>query len=395
MPRFRVAVIGGCGHVGLPLSIAFAPHHDVLVYDTNPEAAELVKAGKMPFMDKGGEQGLREALALGMQVTTSSTGLAECDFLVVVIGTPVDEHLNPSFITFDKVIDQLAASMRPGQTLVLRSTVYPGTTDRVHRRLQRLGKDVEVVFCPERVAQGKALEEILSLPQLISAFSPKGFAACHRLFEPLGTELIELAPLEAELAKLFNNVYRYVTFAIANQFYMLTTEYDLDFYRVFHAMRHDYPRGAHLPAPGFAAGPCLFKDTMQLSAFNKNSFFLGHAAMLINEGLPQFVVGQMMKRWPDLRQKTVGILGMAFKGDSDDHRESLSYKLKKILQISAGEVLATDPFVRDKDLATEESVLATADILIIGAPHSRYRTLDFRGKPVVDIWNLMGQGGQI
>jgi len=176
---------------------------------------------------------------------------------------------------------------------------------------------------------------------------------------------------------------------------MVACEYGLDFYKILHAVTHNYPRGADMPSAGFAAGPCLFKDTMQMLSFNDNQFFLGHSAMLVNEGLPKFVVNRMKKRWPDLDRKTVGLLGMAFKAESDDTRESLSYKLKKILQINALDVLTCDPEVDDESLLPEAEVLARADILVIGAPHRRYTTLDYRGKPVVDVWNLLGQGGAI
>jgi UDP-N-acetyl-D-mannosaminuronic acid dehydrogenase len=395
MSRSKIAIVGGCGHVGLPLSIALAPHHDVLIYDRDLASVELVRSGRMPFMDSGCDEALPTALAGGMRASTSPDGLKACETLVVVIGTPVDEHLNPTFVHFDRVLDELVPHMRDGQTIVLRSTVYPGTTERAQKHLTERGLGIDVAFCPERVAQGKALLEIRSLPQLISAFTPKGFAAVRSLFGPLGIELIELTPMEAELAKLFNNVFRYVNFAVANQFYMTATHYNLDFYRILHALRHNYPRGEHLPGPGFAAGPCLFKDTMQVSAFNDNSFFLGHAAMLINEGLPQFVVRQMTQRWPNLGTLTVGLMGMAFKGESDDARESLSYKLKKILLLAARRVLTCDPYVRDDTLDSEEAVLAKSDIFVLGAPHRHYGTLDFGGKTVVDVWNLLGKGGQI
>lgn len=391
----RVGVIGGCGHVGLPLSLAFAEHFGVLVYDIDAKAVANVRAGRMPFRDRGADAALRRALEQGMVVTTSPAELHECDYLVVVIGTPVDEHLNPSFSLFDQLFAELLMFLAAGQTIVLRSTVYPGTTERMQRMITQRGLDVDVVFCPERVAEGIALEEIQSLPQIISAFSPRGFERARALFGPVAPELIELHPLEAEMTKLFNNVFRYVTFAVANQFYMTASEYNLDFYKILHAMKHNYPRAAAMPRPGFAAGPCLFKDTMQLSAFNNNNFFLGHAAMLVNEGLPQFLVKRMANRWPDLHSKTVGVLGMAFKSESDDPRESLSYKLKKILKLHASNVLCCDPYVTDAGLQSEDEVLSRADILVLGAPHKRYASLDYGTTPVVDVWNLLGKGGLV
>lgn len=392
----KVAIVGGCGHVGLPLAIALAPHFKVLIYDIDTPTVERVQKGEMPFRDEGAEEGLRTALRQhGLQVTSSPTQLRECEYVVVVIGTPVDRHLNPSFTAIEELIGTLFDLLKNGQTLVLRSTLYPGTSQRVQHRLEQRGKVIDVVFCPERVAEGQALKEIRTLPQIVSAFSSRGLKAARELFSPLGVEIIELKPIEAELAKLFNNVYRYISFSIANQFFMLASEANADFYRILYGMKHHYPRAEHMPLPGFTAGPCLFKDTMQMSAFNDNNFFLGHSAMLVNEGLPQFVVNRMLKRWPDLGSKTVGVLGMAFKAESDDSRESLSYKLKKILSLHAKNVLTCDPYVNDAALESEDSVLSKSDVFVIGAPHTRYRSLNYSGKPVIDIWNHLGKGALI
>jgi len=176
--------------------------------------------------------------------------------------------------------------VRNGTLVVLRSTVYPGTTEYVADRLQSLGHQVEVAFCPERVAEGHALEEIGSLPQLIGVSNDQAFDRARDLFAPLGVEIVRTSPREAELAKLVTNTWRYMKFAIANQFFQMAHSAGVSYDRVLHAVRHNYPRAADLPSPGFAAGPCLLKDTMQLAAFTTDQFPMGHAAMLINEGLP-------------------------------------------------------------------------------------------------------------
>jgi UDP-N-acetyl-D-mannosaminuronic acid dehydrogenase len=279
--------------------------------------------------------------------------------------------------------------MRDGQTLILRSTVYPGTSRKIQEYLDERGLRVQVAFCPERIAQGYAVQELRELPQIISAFSDSGLEAARAFFAPIAPEVIPLEPLEAELAKLFTNAYRYIEFAIVNQFYMIAETRGADYHRIQEAIKRDYPRLAHLPGPGFSAGPCLLKDTMQLAAFYNHNFSLGHAALWINEGLPDFLVEELKKDQP-LREKTVGILGMAFKADNDDKRESLSYKLRKLLRVEARRTLCHDPYIRDADLVPLDTVVAESDILIVATPHQEYRSLQIpKGKHVVDLWRCL------
>jgi UDP-N-acetyl-D-mannosaminuronic acid dehydrogenase len=395
---YDVCVIGGCGHVGLPLSIALAARGKrVCAQDLNGNAVETVSRGVMPFMEEGAESLLKKVLAEGyLTVTTDRGCLSESDVVIFVIGTPVDEHLNPKFSLMQNAIEQYIDYFRDGQLLVLRSTLYPGISEKVYHWILKKGKKIHVAFCPERILEGHALSELESLPQIISSFSEEGLAKSRELFSLLTRDLVVLDPMEAELAKLFTNVWRYIKFATANQFYILANEYGLDFYKIYHAMTHNYDRAKDFPKPGFAAGPCLFKDAMQLGAFNDGNFYLGHTAMLINEGMPNYVVKKLKEKY-ELSKMNVGILGMAFKGESDDARESLSYKLKKILQIEAQEVFCTDPYVRDEKLQPLEEVLIQSDILIVAAPHNEYKALQggekVRGKVVADIWNIMGNGG--
>lgn len=389
----NVVVVGGCGHVGLPLAMALADRgiHTVS-YDINQAAVDLVNSGKMPFLEPGAEAVMSRIRTAGSFSASADPGvIGDADVVVVVVGTPVDEHLNPDAQAVPTAVAKLAPYLRDGQLLVLRSTVYPGVTRLVEQRVKQLGVELDVAFCPERIAEGKAFTELYDLPQIVSGCSEKAVNRASELFRNLTNEIVVTDPEEAELAKLFTNTWRYIKFAAANQFFMIANDYGVDFERVRHAITHNYPRALDMPGPGFAAGPCLFKDTMQLAAFNNNNFTLGHASMMVNEGLPLYLVSRIAQRF-DLSTMTVGILGMAFKSESDDTRSSLSYKLRRILRFRAREVLCTDEFVTaDPSLLPLDDVLRSADLLVIGAPHPAYRTLTTT-VPVVDVWNLMGNG---
>jgi UDP-N-acetyl-D-mannosaminuronic acid dehydrogenase len=391
-----IVVVGGCGHVGLPLAIAFADRGlRVGIYDVSEKAVSTVNAATLPFDEPGAAPILARVVDAGrLQASLDPSIVGTAEHVVVVIGTPVDEFLNPDQSAIPNALGGCAPYLRDGQLLVLRSTVFPGVTALVEKMIASLGKSIEVSFCPERIAEGKAMTELFELPQIVSARSAQALERASALFSTLTDKIVHLSPEEAELAKLFTNVWRYIKFAAANQFYMMANDRGLDFERIRQGLSQDYPRALDMPGAGFAAGPCLFKDTMQLAAFNNNNFALGHTAMTINEGLPLYVVSKLEQRY-NLSDMTVGILGMAFKGGSDDIRSSLSYKLKRILAFKSGKVLCTDPYVTvDPNLLPLEDVLARADLLVLAAPHEQYRDL-VTDKPVADIWNMLGEGVQI
>jgi UDP-N-acetyl-D-mannosaminuronic acid dehydrogenase len=386
-----LVVVGGCGHVGLPLAMSFADvGARVGIYDTDDDKITQVRRGEMPFKERGADELLVKTLASGrLELSNRPEIIERTSVVVLVIGTPIDEFMNPSTRLFERVVDELGPRLRPHSLVVLRSTVYPGTTAFVKRRLQQRSTDVEVAFCPERIAEGYALEEIRTLPQIIGADDDAAFDRASALFEKFDVEIIRTTSEEAELAKLLTNTWRYMKFAIANQFFQIVHHAGHDYSRVLNAVRHNYPRAADLPGPGFAAGPCLLKDVMQLAAFTPDSFPMGHSAMLINEGLPGYVIDMLDQRTP-LDGRTVGILGMAFKGESDDARSSLSYKLKKLAGFKGARVLCHDPYVPDPDLQPLDTVLKESDVVIVAAPHKMYRQLSFDGREVVDIWASLG-----
>ena len=391
----EIAVIGGGGHVGLPLSVALANSGNaVTAFDISTTAVEKVNSGKAPFWEPSLDDELSKALQKGFRATVESSCIKNAELVIVIVGTPLDIHLNPDPNAVVKAVEDIAEHLSGSQLLVLRSTVFPGVTKEVERLLNRLNLETQVVFCPERIAEGFAMKELVELPQIIGARNSESFARASEVFSSLGVKVVRTTPEEAELAKLFTNTWRYIKFAAANQFWMMANDSGVNFENVRDAIRFEYPRAADFPGAGFTAGPCLFKDTMQLSAFANNTFALGNSAMMINEGLPLYVVDKLSQKY-DISKTKIGLLGMAFKGESDDNRSSLAYKLKRILKFKSAGVLTTDPYVKnDTELVSEKRVLEESDLLIISAPHTRYKDL-LSDKPIIDIWNLRGNGSSV
>jgi UDP-N-acetyl-D-mannosaminuronic acid dehydrogenase len=383
-----ITVVGGAGHVGIPLVLALVEAGlRVNVNDLNQSSLDTLNSGRLPFIEHGAESVLAKALAGQRLVfTNASDRISTSGPVIITIGTPIDEFLNPVRRVVQDCIDGMLPRLADGQLVVLRSTVFPGTTDWLSSYLQAKGRKLKVAFCPERVVQGHGLKELGAMPQIVSGTTPEAEREAAALFARITPEVVVVKPIEAEFAKLFSNAYRYIEFAATNEFYLVAKSAGVDYQRVLMAMKHNYPRLKSMPRPGFAAGPCLVKDTMQLSAFARNQFGLGHAALLINEGLVLHVIDDIKRRC-DLANTTIGLLGMAFKAESDDVRASLSYKFKKMLSGQARAVLTTDPFVTtDPELIPLDDVIAKSDLLILCAPHTAYRDADFKGKPVFDVW---------
>jgi len=390
-PRsYDVCVVGGAGHVGAPLAIVLASKGlRTLILDVNKATMATIASGRLPFFEQDGDRLLQQVLldnALG--VTDKPADIAGIPYVVLTVGTPIDEFHNPVLRTITNCIDSLLPHISDQQTIVLRSTVFPGVTAFLERYIASYGKQPKIAFCPERVVQGLGIREITTLPQIVSGTSAEAEDSAAALFGRVALKVVRMAPMEAEFAKLFCNAYRYIQFAATNQFYMMAESAGLSYSRILQGLKEDYPRMRDLPGPGFAAGPCLMKDTMQLLAFSNSQFMLGQLAMLINEGLPNFLVEQLRRRH-ELAKASVGILGMAFKADIDDIRDSLSYKLRKILAFHAATVLCSDEFVHDDSFVSKEKLLSSCNIIIVAVPHSAYADLSFgEGIEVVDLWGI-------
>jgi len=386
-----VCVVGGAGHVGLPLALVLADSgFKTSILDINKAALETIAAGRLPFFEEGGEALLKKVLAGGaLALSSDAKSVARATLVVLTIGTPIDEFHNPNVSKLTHCLDELMPHLRDDQTIVLRSTVAPGTTAYIDNYLRDRGKKTRLAFCPERVVQGKGIAEIRALPQLISGTSSEAVAGAKKLFSKIAPEVVEILPLEAEFAKLVCNAFRYIQFAATNQLYMMVEAAGLNYVDLLAKMKRHYPRMESIPGPGFTAGPCLMKDTMQLFAFQKHGFILGQVAMTINEGLPNFIVERLAKQF-DLRTTRAGILGMAFKADSDDIRESLSYKLGKLLRFHGAQVFYSDEYAKDPTFVSKEELIASSDVVIVGAAHNAYRQLRIPAQlEVVDLWGVI------
>lgn len=396
-PNKKIAVVGGAGHVGAPLALLLARQgFQVVVHDINKKSMDQMMRGNMPFHEEGGESLLRAVLRTGrLEFSTRPESIQGARAVILTVGTPIDEFHNPVTSLVTRCLDLLLPHLDSKALLILRSTVAPGTTEFLHRHLEKKGKVPKLAFCPERVVQGKAIQEIRSLPQIVSGTSASAVRAAAEIFSRIAKKIVLMTPREAEYAKLICNAYRYIQFAATNQLYMMVESAGLDYHRLLDGMKKGYPRMAGIPRAGFAAGPCLMKDTMQLFAFEKHNFVLGQVAMTINEGLPDFLVSRLGQTC-DLTRETVGILGMAFKADSDDIRDSLSFKLRKILHFAGAHVLCSDPFVDNESFVTPREILNHCRIVILGVPHRAYRSLKIpRQTLLVDPWGFFSARGSI
>jgi UDP-N-acetyl-D-mannosaminuronic acid dehydrogenase len=390
----RVVVVGGGGHIGLPLSLVLARiGHDVIALDSNQDTVKKINNGEMPFTEEGAAELLLMALdRFKFKASADIRSIENADVVIVCIGTPVDEHMSPVPRIFIDLLDSMKPYLNSSQLLILRSTVYPGTTKLAARHLQDIG--IDIAFCPERIVQGQAIEELTTLPAIVSGISKGAELRAAEIFSSLGKVVIASVE-EAEFAKLFLNTYRYIEFATTNQLYTIANDAGVDYARVLEIMKQDYPRASKLPRPGLTAGPCLMKDTMQLVSYSQNRFTLGTAAFFANEGLALYIVENVMRNSRKEVLK-VALLGMAFKANNDDIRSSLSYRVKKAFLLAGAEVIAADSRVNvDKTLVTEAQAIEACDVVVICAPHQEYSNLDYRNKQVVDIWNLLGKGSLI
>ncbi len=403
----KIAIIG-IGRVGLPLALYLAQKGwHVNGIDVNEDYVAGVKAARMPFVEKGAEPVLKEQVGKNFFPTTDISVARDSKYIILTIGTPVDEHMNPEHGQIESVISDLCPHLGQDHLLILRSTVSPGTTEYIARYINEntkftVGVDIFLAFCPERIAEGNSLDELEGIPQIIGGAEEQSTSMAADFFSQVCTTVLPTDARSAELAKLYCNMYRYIDFAIANEFMMLSEQYDRKIHDIVSLVNTGYSRGG-LKSPGFTGGPCLYKDGFFL--LSKTTFTeLIYTSCKISESVPTFLLQTVSEHIasyvPALNQAgnrlTYAILGLAFKKNVDDSRNSLSYKLKKLIRQEGHEVLLHDPFLAPDGL--KETVMA-ADVIIIAVNHDDYlrdlaKIADWAKPDSVfcDIWNLAGTG---
>lgn len=398
----NIAVIG-IGRVGLPLALVLAREGFVAYgIGRDPEKIKKIQKGEMPFIEKGADQLLKKYVNKKFFPTVDYAKVSECKYIILTLGTPIDENMNPVYDQINSVLQSISQFLQKNQILILRSTVSPKTTEYVRLFLNDIkgitvGKNFYLAFCPERIAEGYAIDEIKTIPQIIGGVDKKSTRIAEELFKKIGVETIVTDDVSAELAKLFTNMYRYINFAIANEFMVLADNFHKDIYEIVNMVNYKYKRGG-IKLPGLTGGPCLFKDGFFLISDLPYSDLIS-TSWKINESVPLILVKRIRERMK-LENKKVALLGLAFKAEIDDIRESLSFKIRKALLRERARVILHDPYVKEyinQDVEKDVYKVAKgADVLIVATNHEDYRKLNIekikksvaKNCVICDVWNV-------
>ena len=396
-----IAMIG-VGRVGLPLSLVLAKEgFDVIGVDIDENRLQALSQGEMPFLEAGAKELLQTYFGNGFTVVHESALnylLPKIDIIILTLGTTIDDSLNPNLSQITNFFEKFHTSITKNQLFILRSTVSVGTTEYISKFINeelglKVGEDIYLACCPERIAEGNAIKELYELPQIIGADDKVSQEEAASIFQKIAKTILLTDSKSAELAKLFSNTYRYIDFAIGNEFMLIAESHDRDIYEILNLVNHEYKRGG-LKSPGLTAGACLVKDSFFL--IDRSPYLdLVAAAWRINENIPGFLIDKLKKQVGNLSGKKTSLLGLAFKKDIDDTRNSLSLKLQQYLKREGAEVYSHDPYVESYSL--EES-LKGADIVILSMNHTSFRklTLEYissfvdKNCLICDIWNILG-----
>jgi len=363
--------------------------YNVIAIDKNKKINDLLNKGILPYKEEDAKKLLISSLKKNKIIFTDSLEeIKNSKFIIVTVGTPITAKNKPNMKYVFKVLNEIKKYLNHKQSIVLRSTVYPGTTLKFIKKLRKINLKSKVSYCPERVAQGKSISEIENLTQIISTEDKRENLIISNLFKSICKRIEILNFEEAEYSKLFSNAWRYIKFAVTNEFFMLAQKRGLNFNKVYKAMTSYYPRNYDFPKQGFAGGPCLPKDAIQLWHSCKTYSKLAYNSYLINQSMPKFIVDNL-KGKVKLKNNKIGVLGTTFKSGIDDERDSLSLNLIKYLRKKNARVFFYDPYIKTRNHSKLKFILKNCKIIFIGTPHPEFKKINFKNIEVIDCWNFI------
>ena len=381
MKMFDIAVVGGAGHIGLPFSVYLQNKgNNVLVIDPNKKYVSLAEKGTPPFVEKSFKPNLENALLKGLKFTDKIENIKTKEYIIVTIGSSSNVK---DIELFNNLMDEVVNIAKKNSKIILRSTLSLETFITLKKNKAIKSKNLRIAYCPERIAEGLAFEELKKIPQIIGS-EEKDSRIFSKFFELNGFEILNTDIDTAIFVKLFSNAYRYASFSLVNEFDNIATSNNIDFNMVLRLATHKYDRLKDIPLPGFVGGPCLIKDTKTfIKSYEKNNILLKNFSKTNIKYLEK-ILSQCKSKFVG---KKIIQLGLTFKPGSDDLRTSISIDLRKRLIKMGYEVFSVDPYLDQSEvdfkLFTYAEVEDKTDNILISTNHKNFKNLDFKNKNVI------------
>ncbi len=377
--KFTIGIIG-IGRVGLPLGLVFANSGvNVIGIDVNPSYVDSINRKVPPFNENHIDEYIKTN---NFSATTNSLdAIKKSDVIILTVGTPIGEHMRPDYTQLNSTLENLVKADLKSKMIIMRSTASPGTLEDVIKPFiekktgLKLGKDFGLAVCPERIVEGHSIDEIRELPEIVGSLDKSSEQIAGEVFKKINKDklILTTTPKGAELGKLFANVYRYINFALANEFGLLAESYGEDGHEIIKIANSGYKRGG-IPVPGMTGGPCLSKDGYYLT--NNLSFpdFI-QIAWRLNESIPQHIVNRLRSRLKsygkDLNNSKIAVLGLGFKANSDNTKYSPSARLVEILKGYNADVAVHDPLIPNTKKL--EDVVENSDAIVLATNHDNFK----------------------
>lgn len=414
---FRVGVIG-LGYVGIPLSLGFARNGiTVTGFDIDEKKIELLSNGES-YLEHIPSKDIAECVKSGhLEATASFDRIGDVDGIILCVPTPLDNHLEPDLSFVESTLKQIVPYLRKGQIISLESTTYPGTTTEVVQPIiesegLKVGESLSLVYSPEREDPGNESYSSVDIPKVLGGVTQDCLEKGRELYSLVFPKVVEVSSTAvAEFTKLLENIYRSVNIGLVNEMKVVATRMGVDIWEVIEAAKTK-PFGfkAFYPGPGLG-GHCIpidpFYLTWKAKEYGVNTKFIELAGE-INRGMPQFVIEATIealnKRKKPVNGSKILIIGLAYKANVDDMRESPSFYLMDALKDSGAEVNYHDPYIPiipmtrehsnwtgHESVEWEENVISNYDCAIIATAHAQIDFSDLASWSdcIVDTRNAM------